>query len=211
MDPATLRASERILAVAIGGLSIYLGYRLLSDMPEHEKSTGKVILPGGISIYMSRVGPGAFFALFGAIVVALSLHYSVTYKESSGAAPSRAEADQSPLLSTQSKSYTGMGGSVPAASEEASSLRRMQVATDIRFLNQSLPGMLRTGLTKERRNDLAVLLARIKLAMLQTAWGPDWGNFGEFKDWAERGAVDPVPPDLKEAAGYYREGLGAAK
>src|SRR6516225_4934007 len=81
MDPTTLRLTERILDVLIGGISIYLGYRLFLALPEKTDSNGKFVLPGNISVHLSRVGPGIFFALFGAIVVALSLHDSIQYRD----------------------------------------------------------------------------------------------------------------------------------
>ena len=71
------RGVERIVAVAIGGTAIYLGYRLFLSLPEQKDSDGRFLLPGGISIYLSRVGPGAFFALFGCVIVAISFAYSV--------------------------------------------------------------------------------------------------------------------------------------
>ena len=69
MDPISFRALERILAVVIAGISIYLGYRLFLKLPDKTDSEGKFILPGNISIYISRVGPGVFFALFGAAIL----------------------------------------------------------------------------------------------------------------------------------------------
>jgi hypothetical protein len=60
MDPGILRALERLLDAAIGGLSIYLGYRLFLRLPDKTDSQGKIILPGKISIFLSRVGPGVF-------------------------------------------------------------------------------------------------------------------------------------------------------
>ena len=40
MDPISWRFIERILAVAIGGVSIYLGYRLFAQVPEQRDSDG---------------------------------------------------------------------------------------------------------------------------------------------------------------------------
>src|SRR5260221_5763848 len=81
MEPDTLRSLERILAVMVGGFTVYLGYRLFLQIPNRTDSQGKVILPGGISIYMTRIGPGCFFALFGAIVLGLSFKNAVTYSK----------------------------------------------------------------------------------------------------------------------------------
>src|SRR5688572_8561747 len=62
------RHLERLLIVVAGGLSIVLGYRMFLAIPRagEDKGEGKLELPGGISVYVTRVGPGVFFALFGA-------------------------------------------------------------------------------------------------------------------------------------------------
>src|SRR5574341_1112697 len=95
MDPLFLRALERIIAVLIGGLAIYLGYQLFIHLPTQMNSEGKIVLPGDISVYLSRVGPGAFFALFGTIVVAASFYFqfktSVTGAGSQESAKVRSE------------------------------------------------------------------------------------------------------------------------
>jgi uncharacterized membrane protein YfcA len=76
-----LRLLERILSVVIGGLAIYLGYRLFLNVPEHRDSQGKVTLPWNTTVILSRVGPGVFFALFGAIVVSLSFVKPIDYDD----------------------------------------------------------------------------------------------------------------------------------
>ena len=63
------RAAERMLLVLVGALAIYLGYSLFLRMPNAAKGRqdgeGKIELPGGVSIFLTRVGPGIFFALVG--------------------------------------------------------------------------------------------------------------------------------------------------
>jgi hypothetical protein len=68
-----LRGFERLASVLIGGFTIYLGYRLFSVTPKDKSSAGTVTLPGGFKINLSRVGPGAFFALFGGILLGIAL------------------------------------------------------------------------------------------------------------------------------------------
>ena len=41
MDPIALRAFERILATLIGGLAIYLGYRLFVQVPSERDGEGR--------------------------------------------------------------------------------------------------------------------------------------------------------------------------
>ena len=43
-------------------------------MPSVNKAEGKLELPGGVSIFLTRIGPGVFFALFGCAIIG----YSVT-------------------------------------------------------------------------------------------------------------------------------------
>ena len=65
LDPNVVflwRAIERFANVLIGALAIYLGYKLFMNLPDRreERQGGlKLLLPGDISIYLSRVGPGA--------------------------------------------------------------------------------------------------------------------------------------------------------
>ena len=71
------RHLERLVIALSGALTIWLGYRLVLSVPLAARGTGKLQLPGGISIFISRVGPGVFFALFGAGVLAYGLHQAV--------------------------------------------------------------------------------------------------------------------------------------
>ena len=197
----TLRSIERIVAVAIGGLSIYLGYRLFLTIPLRRESEGKVVLPGGISIYLTKIGPGAFFALFGAIVVGVSFYQAVTYRE----ATSRSDAsEQSRVSDTRTASYTGFGSDGGSGSEPAS---RIQVEADIRFLNTTLSEAIRRDLRSESRTDVDVLVPRLKLALVHTIWDPQWGDFGRFKRWVENGATEPPPATLAAPAALYAGGL----
>ena len=68
---AGLRMIDRLLAVGIGGMSIYLGHRLFLALPAIRDASGEFHLPFDIRVILWRVGPGAFFALFGTAVVAL--------------------------------------------------------------------------------------------------------------------------------------------
>ena len=71
------RHLERLVIALSGALTIWLGYRLVLSVPLAARGTGKLQLPGGISFFISRVGPGVFFALFGAGVLAYGLHQAV--------------------------------------------------------------------------------------------------------------------------------------
>ena len=204
MDPVILRSIERIVAVLIGGLSIYLGFRLFLAIPERTESAGKVVLPGGISIYLTRIGPGAFFALFGSIVVATSFHQAISYHENSQSARTqkivvaqdvRSEPSQAAESAAASRSYTGFGGT--AAGRDLL-LLRIQTARDIQFLNTALRQNLRTDLSPQRRADIDTAIPRLKLALLWSVWDPAWGDFARFKEWLDNGSLGPAPNQIAE-------------
>src|SRR5436853_1289937 len=65
------RTIERILVVLIGGLSLYLGFRLFDKSLASDSSLDA----GGEKYYvrLKKIGPGVLFALFGTIVSLYSL------------------------------------------------------------------------------------------------------------------------------------------
>lgn len=197
MEPITLRAVERIIAVIIGGLCVYLGYRLFLHIPNQKDSEGKINLPGGISIFVTRVGPGVFFALFGAIVVAFSIYHGIVYfREGPGYSESEYYSGLTPRHSTNDKEKTDR--------------RRRELRLEVEFLN-TLSSMLRSEISERQSRDFKYRSASIKLALMKTIWGPDWGDFDEFKLWVETGALDPVPRGLEAPADYYLTGQEAVK
>lgn len=78
-----MRMFERTLAVAIGGIAIYLGYRLFVLLPTQTDSSGKIELPG-YSVVLSKVGPGVFFAGFGTMVLYLSFTSQISISSEGG-------------------------------------------------------------------------------------------------------------------------------
>jgi hypothetical protein len=68
------RHLERLVIALSGALAIWLGYRLFLNTPLAEKGSGKLLLPGGLSLFIPSVGPGVLFALFGLAVLAYGLH-----------------------------------------------------------------------------------------------------------------------------------------
>jgi hypothetical protein len=67
-----MRMAERILVVAGGILCIFLGYRLFSIARLQQSGSGK-FKTQVFEFTATKVGPGVFFALFGAYVLFTSL------------------------------------------------------------------------------------------------------------------------------------------
>ena len=204
MDLESFRGIERLLIVAAGALSIYLGYRLFLQMPlrpkdgeggDEERGEGKVTLPGGISIFISRVGPGVFFGLFGAAVIGIA----VTAPLVTETAVQQADAG-GVLAATEKRSY--LDGAVDPAAVQALELARLRVRGQMDFLNR-LPDDLRDDLSEEERRNIVRNLQNTKLELIRSVWG-NWGKWDDFANWVRQGGEGSAPAGLEAPAALYR-------
>lgn len=187
-----LRFLERILAVAIGGLAIYLGYRLFSLVPESRDGEGRVTLAKDVSLVVSRVGPGVFFALFGAGAVGLSLHEGVDVTVR--AAPTE---EIGPAVD-----FHGAGLS---AEMDDRADARMLLRREIAILN-TLPELLDPDLPAQDRTHVEQAIPRIKLALMRPLWGEasaGWGTPEDFERWRREGRPGAPPDEIAEAVRYF--------
>jgi hypothetical protein len=209
LDPIAWRMIEQILAVAIGGVAIYLGYRLFLQVPERHDSQGRIALPWNITVLLSRVGPGVFFALFGAAIVAYSLHESVSYtRERFGEAPN-GKGSAGPVLADR-VIWGGVGPGAMVEPGEALKVARLEARQEMEFLN-SLPSLLRGDLKEEKKREVSKRVTSLKLGIMTLLWGHDWGDVAAFRDWAEGGASTSIPKGLEKAAKYYLAVQGGVK
>jgi hypothetical protein len=193
MDAIGLRGLERILAVLIGGLAIYLGYRLFARIPDNRDAEGKFTFPGGFSIWIARVGPGVFFALFGAAVVGLSFHYAVTY-----------ENGQPRVQGPSVVRFWGAGTTASDADEDARTDARKLLRRDIAVLN-TLPEQLASDLPAHDKANIERAIARIKLALMKPVWAEaeGWGTPENFERWQREGDPADPPKEIAEAVKYF--------
>lgn len=185
MDPVILRAVERILVVLFAGMAIYLGYRLFLAVPTQQDADGKVVLPGGTEVVLSRVGPGAFFALFGTIALGLSLFYRVEV------APPAVSSGETISPSTV---YSGL-----AQAPLADDIEREQARLRALFftLNELADTSVAAGSDAARQGRD---LRQTKVRLLQTVWDKGWGDFHGFADWVSGQDARGEPPDSRYAA-----------
>ena len=163
MDLLQLRVIERVLAVIIGGMSIYLGYRLFIKVPRQKDSSGKVMLPGDISIFFSRIGPGVFFSLFGAAVVVVSLQQSLDLDLANKASVTAESTERTANLKVR---YMGETGQSDPAKRDAV---RAEARRAIAELNK-LPSMLAPDVPASRRTDVTEAVRDSKLALMGMAF-----------------------------------------
>ncbi|MGA2614192.1 MAG: hypothetical protein ABSG38_12185 [Spirochaetia bacterium] len=189
MDSAVwLRAVERIIGVGIGGLCVYLGYKLFLHLPEVTDSKGKVVLPGGISIYLSRVGPGVFFALFGALLVAASFYFGLTTDDKNGHLNYAVDRPERPPVQsgTAESDKSGIHG-YPVGEGLAPEIAIKQLTADMQTLNQIAETIKLVNKDENTRNKVDDGVMRIKLSMIALVWSPGWGDFKDFRNWVNGG------------------------
>jgi hypothetical protein len=157
-----------------------LGFRLFMALRQRSSdSEGKFELPGGISIYISRVGPGVFFALFGAALVGLSFVNTLTFKTEAGATPTQIASAGS--VETSNFSYvSGKAEGSPinlnrdAVFRDARTLRKLEMALEVSVEDD------RVSLPAPDADALLIALPRVKRMMLRGVWDPQWGNYDAF-------------------------------
>jgi hypothetical protein len=195
------RAAEHLLAALIGIFAVYLGYRLFLNMPHRREGESKVELPGGVSIYVSRIGPGIFFAAFGSLLVGYGVSRPVDYRQATTAAVP-ATATSAATGGSAQMQYSGMmpGGS-NAAAPAAAAVAREPVVRALALLAvdvaQTPPG--------PQRNDRQIALREARVTLMQQAWRGDWGSPEVFTRWVyDEAEQDPPPASVKRAVAVYR-------
>lgn len=188
------RAAERLMLVLAGMLAIWLGYRLFAQMPAADKSEGQLKLPGGVSIHLSRTGPGLFFALFGAAIIGYSVTrpFELTIPaEIAATRPGTAE-----IASGRSIQLTGFGAA-PSSPIVAAAVGP-DTETILARLNFYFEAQSQ-HLDRLAREEWAQALRRAKLALMLQHWQAGWGDRDVFVAWVETGAE--TGPPLERAAG----------
>lgn len=165
--------SERLLAVVIAGMAIYLGYRLFFHVPYRRDDRGELELPG-VKIVLSRVGPGVFFAALGSIV----LYYSLTVQVSLG--PDRS------LLAVPT----------PGAGE-VSEQQRTQARSTIAMLNCADRIVAAADGDGEVRDQISIAIREAKRTLMLSVW--DEGSWGPADRLGPGGPSSNAPLEARLA------------
>ncbi len=201
------RATERILLVMVGALAIYLGYSLFRQIPNANKGAhlgeGKIELPGGVSIFLTRIGPGVFFALFGIAVIGYSvtkpvqLNFPAVSTTVAGGASGGATysgAAQRDLMPSPPRS-----SSIPMAGPEP----ELVVAKLNGFYLEA-----QKRLSTPQALELADAIRAAKFAVMLGRWKPEWGDRARFEGWVrEHGDKDPPREIVEDAFRIFNTAL----
>jgi hypothetical protein len=203
------RHLERLLIVLSGALAIVLGYRMFLAMPRRsEKGEGKLEMPGGISIYVTRVGPGVFFAMFGAAILGYGLYrgLSVEVREQR---PGVAAPGAAGVAATTVVTDRKLSSALPAGASPEEQARDRTVALDtvgqLGRLATALDGAGGRALSQPQRLDFGAALTDARLRLLASVWDEgQWGPYTEFTAWVQSGESGPAPARAAPAARAYR-------
>lgn len=204
MDPILLRFLERITAVVIGGMAVYFGFRLFQEIPEHKDSSGKFVLPWDISIVMTKIGPGVFFALFGVAAVCLALMRPLEI------------TSQKPVQSSEKGGRDSIRYIDEPSSSDDHSTRydaRVFLRKEIAVLN-TIPHLLKPNLPEHELNPIKHGLARVKFLLMRPVWGDKnegFGDISKFDEWVRSREQDPLPKGFNNALKLYRYGTKEVK
>lgn len=187
------RATERILLVLAGALAIYLGYRLFCLIPASANSEGKLEFPGGISIYLARIGPGVFFALFGAGLIGYSATKPIEFSIPSimpAVAPSL--PDQAKTGPQAASQVSGFKYSAITQGDDRPVLTGLKPEVIVAKLNGYAEDA-RARLDRPAAEELEAAIRAAKLAVMTANWSADWGDRAAFERWVSEGAASDPP------------------
>lgn len=174
----------RVVAFAVAGLLAYFGYKLFFAVPNKSESGGKIETPG-LTITLSRIAPGTFFAICGAGIVIASFIYPMEIK---GLAAGGGVIGSVGGISQSQTSGTGDTPSPPPPplTESATEAQRSHFSKAIQQLNCL---RMKNQLAESELN--AIDQARV--ALMARLWMKEWGDFQAFETWAlERRGNEPV-------------------
>lgn len=165
------RGTERILVVAAAAFCIWLGYRLFQSLPTVHGSNGRLELPSA-KLTFSKVGPGVFFGLFGALVLAQSAWTVTTDETTTGGS--------NPTPGVTSRRTMGVS--------QSDGVTLAQAQIDIGILN-CLAEKAPANLSRIATN---AVVHKAKVAVLEGAWQPSWPEtvLAELQE----GTVPPAGP-----------------
>jgi hypothetical protein len=212
MDPQSLTivlgAFQRMLGILIGGMSVYFGYRLFLSLPGkrgRDGGSGEFSLGRSSKVKLSKVGPGVFFAIFGAGLIAYSfakpmkvnIPATAPNAPNAVAAPNAATAPKPNTNTVAAASFSYVGAVSAPETDEDRARMRAETQEDIIALNRALD---RTNASERPQVERAVVKA--KVALMEPLWAEDWGELKDFRDWLAKGGA---PPDkTRPAADYFQ-------
>jgi len=212
VDPQSLTilvgAFQRILGILIGGMLVYFGYRLFLSLPGkrgRDGGSGEFSLGRSSKLKLSKVGPGVFFAIFGAGLIAYSfakpmkvnIPATAANAPNAAAVPNAATAPKANKSTVAAATFSYVGAVSAPETDEDRARMRAETQEDIIALNRALD---RANGSDRPQIERAVV--RAKVALMEPLWAEDWGELKDFRDWLAKGGTPPAK--IQPAADYFQ-------
>jgi len=186
------RSNERLLALAIAGLSFTFGFLLFVLVPDLSNvGTGNLELIK-LKFKFANVGPGIFFALFGAIVTIYSITTQVRIKEIT-------KNNDEKVVDKQIRYFQ-----TSAQDNQEIELLRGAYLRDFRVFSAVLEKIEKNEtIPQGLKLDLENTLSNTKDTLMRSVWAEDWGDYSKFKEWLAKGYPEPIPTDINKAGEFF--------
>jgi hypothetical protein len=192
MDTTLALFVYKLVCIGSGLLVCYFGFRLFvlgiftggGDLTSQFQNTKLVLKKGA---------PGTFFALFGAVILSVTLWKGLQI-EGRSAMPATAETNgRAAEIRAQ-----GFGESNDAPAGDHLEARRAEVRGTLYELN-TLRSRLAADVPKDKLTDLQIALRDSKLALIGSVWSKEWGDYRQFRQWLIDGETQPAPASFQRA------------
>lgn len=195
----------RLAIVAAGVVTIVLGYTLFvrGVMPRQHTEAG--VEAGGVRLSVKNAAPGTCFALLGAAILAAMLAHGNPMFEMQRV-QDRSGDDPYVAGTLRIRGVAGPANVEGISGAPALEVDRVRVRQEIEFLNR-LAGLLRPELDDALHPQAGDQVREIKLRLMSTVWGEDWGDARQFRMWAEGRSGPAASERFRRAEAFYTSGL----
>lgn len=170
----------RMVAFVISGLLAYFGYRLFFTVPHQTESGGKIETPG-LTITLSRIAPGTFFAICAAGIVIASFLYPMRIEGLYGGAIGA--TDQVKFRQEREKFADEM--------QKTTLINQSTLEANAAHLRTATHQMACIRQKYNYTEDESNAIDQARVALMTRLWQPKWGDFQTFEAWALEGRGDP--------------------
>ena len=214
-DMLTMRSFERIFALIVGTLSIFLGYLIIANLAKLMEmiSTSEGILQiAGVEVSPAQWGPGVSFFLL--IAVVFGIFIRILHKNLKGEvykpAKSTAAKKHKPIESINSvRNIHYLSATEGIFDNDAVSTVRFRLFRDFRAIDCIQKALTEYGanasvkIPKKGKTDFYIAINNLKASAMLTVWDDDWGDYALFAKWVREGCKEPIPKDIETAAQAY--------
>lgn len=191
------RSKERLLALTVAGICIILGFLLFLFAPDAPNEGSVNIEYLNKKFALANVGPGVFFALFGAAITIYSIVTQLKMKN-----VSKKNNEEDTVEGTNTIEYTYLLNNKKDSQENIN--LRGEFLQDFRtFSKISHEIELSENISPDIKLKYETAMENVKDYIMRSLWDSSWGSYDEFKKWLNKGCPEPVTDNISDAAEFF--------